>query len=709
MITKVNNLNEKSFKNYTGPNVEFKLKNAIFGYNGKGKTSLAEGIKKEFLKDENNTKNNIRFFNKDFIVKNLMLKEGDKLHIKGIQANFGEKEVDIEEKIKKLQEQIVDIKMIENDIEKTKNIINKRIDDIYKQRKGKTAIQKKRDDIVTEKWFANYKKDLDLAINLCGSEEELNSIVSDDSLEKKKRNINLLLIESLFEIEEESITECDKIFKKEYREDVIPKTIIIEWMKAGLEIHKHKDEKCWFCGGYVNQEEIEQRVNLYCDNEKQKAVFKLEQLKRHLIEFGRIVEDILKKQGNIISTLEDNKLIENFNQIKNNNCNIDAFIQLIDKKINNMPKSITYDYNSIIEKISIIKFEYEKIQKRKDEITNLLDTQIFRINDMIKGVIAKEILNDSIIVENRDILIKLNELKLKSINDNSNIEKSMTQLKNQKNNTNDFAMHINKIFRDIGIEFRLDLIDKDYIIKHQNNNITLSLEDISEGEKNLMALMFFYYELFNDEEQKRLKDEIKIIIIDDPISSMDAANKMYVLEIIKKILKMNVQVFIFTHVWEDYCNISYGMKENNDSNERCFEIRKNNGESSVNMIKNRENPYKHAFKEIYELSNKTTADDLSNCEIYHYPNVMRKVLEEFMEFKVQKSLPTLNNINNVCIALGLEYATENEKSKVALLLNVCNILSHKNSRNPEEILKSAKNLMRWIKAVDEIHFNTMKQ
>lgn len=35
MINKVNNLNEKSFKNYSGPDKEFKEKNIIFGYNGR--------------------------------------------------------------------------------------------------------------------------------------------------------------------------------------------------------------------------------------------------------------------------------------------------------------------------------------------------------------------------------------------------------------------------------------------------------------------------------------------------------------------------------------------------------------------------------------------------------------------------------------------------------------------------------------------------
>ena len=54
MIEQVTNLNLKSFKNYTGPTNKFVQANIIFGYNGRGKSTLAEGIVKEFLKVDGN-------------------------------------------------------------------------------------------------------------------------------------------------------------------------------------------------------------------------------------------------------------------------------------------------------------------------------------------------------------------------------------------------------------------------------------------------------------------------------------------------------------------------------------------------------------------------------------------------------------------------------------------------------------------------------
>ena len=46
MIIKLNNFTLKSFVGYTNPNdLFFRPKNILFGYNGKGKSSIAIGIK----------------------------------------------------------------------------------------------------------------------------------------------------------------------------------------------------------------------------------------------------------------------------------------------------------------------------------------------------------------------------------------------------------------------------------------------------------------------------------------------------------------------------------------------------------------------------------------------------------------------------------------------------------------------------------------
>lgn len=108
VIEQVKNFNKKSFKNYTGPVGKFAEINILFGYNGRGKSSLAKGLVEEFLKQGENEEKNIRFFNRNYITNNLMLEQSKDSKIKGVIANFGQKDVDTEKQIKELESKIID-------------------------------------------------------------------------------------------------------------------------------------------------------------------------------------------------------------------------------------------------------------------------------------------------------------------------------------------------------------------------------------------------------------------------------------------------------------------------------------------------------------------------------------------------------------------------------------------------------------------------
>jgi len=220
--------------------------------------------------------------------------------------------------------------------------------------------------------------------------------------------------------------------------------------------------------------------------------------------------------------------------------------------------------------------------------------------------------------------------------------------------------------------------------------------------------LFFYYELFADNKQQNIKPEIELIIVDDPISSMDDSNKFYILELMKNLLELqNQQVFVMTHSWDDYCNLSYG-KENNQTF-GTLEIRKNNGVSTLAKLSSKEKPYNYLFKEIYEFSKKSDEDLKTECQIYHYPNVMRRIFEEWYGFKIGRDLNFTSNLQKQ-IESHFAITSNTQKTKLGLLIKVCNILSHSinGSMNPQEIHQSAKYLMRLIEDKDKLHFDNMK-
>lgn len=381
------------------------------------------------------------------------------------------------------------------------------------------------------------------------------------------------------------------------------------------------------------------------------------------------------------------------------------------KKIEN---NVNFDFEKLKSISDAIKISISAIRTEKDKQLIELRKRQNSLETLVKGSIGLEIINSQSIKNKRqEIVIKENDLKIKEDANKTKLQE-IQNLEQQKSSTIDFANFVSQILNDINISLKIevDIDNRNYIIKSLYEDIPLTLSDISEGEKNLLALLFFYYELFNDSKQQNIKTEIELIIVDDPISSMDDSNKFYILELMKNLLNLrDQQIFILTHSWDDFCNLTYGKKAwEKDSKYATFEVRKNDGQSELVKLNNIEKPYKHLFKEIYNFSKKKITEDTTDCEIYHYPNIMRRIFEEWYSFKIGKDL-NLTSDQQERLVNDFKLFEDKKKMKLGVLLKVCNILSHSitNSINSQEIFQSAKFLMNLIKENDKLHFDNMKQ
>lgn len=711
MIETINNYTFKSFKNYSGPNDDekFKQKNLFFGYNGKGKTALSKGILTEIRKNPNVKGDNYRFFNKDFIKDNLLLENN--VDLKGIVANFGKENVDIEKTIEEKMKNYKDVPSLQKEKEILEQNAKNEVNSIFDLKKGKSSIKRRTAESIKE-LVVSYRKDLESALKVVKSKEDLKNVKDASSYEKELvtlQGIKLLTMEILTNDEIDTIS---LIMNKNYENNEIPSAEVLSWLEQGLIIHKHDNSrKCKFCGGNIEINEIEETINKYLNDKKQKDLIILNKL--HL-KIKEISELKLKENKDLMGNLINDSIYKYYDALSENQQQLISINEKIKTKLENFEKNESFDSATLKHIMSSINDNQLKISNAKQEKENELSKLIDKSNSLIKGSIALEILESKNIADELKKIEDKEKEILSASNSNSILIKEISELKNSKSTTNDFANFINELLQELGIDFYLDIIDNNYTIKHRRDDVSLTINDISEGENNLLALLFFYYELFNDKQQQNFKNEINYIIIDDPISSVDDVNKMYVLELIKKILELkNPQVFIFTHVWDDFCNLCYGKKDTKDKNGnetpfRFYEVKKNINGSYLVKTRTNETPYMHDFKEIYEFSQLDNADELDECEMYHYPNVMRKVLEEFMKFKVKNSSPTLDNITNVKIALcGNVNCSHQDDIQIPTLLDICNILSHRTVRTPDQILKSAQYLMRKIKEVDISHFSAM--
>lgn len=715
MITKLNNFTLKSFVGYTNPNdLLFRAKNILFGYNGKGKSSIAIGIKDEFLKDTSKKSENLRIFDRDYISNSLLL-ENSEGKIKGVEASFGKGGVDIENKIKELEKLIIkedEIGKLDKGIAKLRKEIRTEIDKIHDRRKGEANIQRKSKDESVERVIELYKKDFQDAKKIESDEEKLIKIIGDNAIEKHiAQNENLRPL-NLSKIQSTLIEEVKVIFKEKFGEDIsIPEFEVVQWIETGLKLHKDGDN-CKFCDGKLVYSDVKSKIAEFKENKRHKATEKLKQFREQL---QNILESIkaIEKESKTYTTNIGNEIDQHFSSISEKKQTIETLIISCQSKIDNIEVQENFDFEFLAETLKEIEVSISTISKTKNEQLLELRKKQNNLTTLVKGAIGLEILQ-SATIKNKLQEVKDKEIDLKQkLENNKKKQQEIQDLKQQKSLTKDFADFVSQILNDINISLKveLDTDNKNYIIKSTNENATLTIKDISEGEKNLLALLFFYYELFADNKQQSVKPEIELIIVDDPISSMDDSNKFYILELMKNLLELpNQQIFVLTHSWEDYCNLSYGKKawENNQPF-ATFEIRKSNGVSELSQLKNIEKPYKYLFKEIFEFSQKGEGELKTECQIYHYPNVMRRVFEEWYSFKIGKDLNFTSNIQKQ-VENDLEITSNTQKIKLGLLIKVCNILSHSinGTLNPQEIHQSAKYLMKLIADNDKLHFHNMK-
>lgn len=725
MITKLNSFTFKSFSNYTNPNhLHFRTKNILFGYNGKGKSSVAIGIKKEFLKDATKKPENLRIFDRDYISNSLLL-ENSEDKIKGVEASFGKGGVDIENKIKELEKLIIkedEIGKLEIDIAKLRKEIRTEIDKIHDRRKGEANIQRKSKEESVERVIELYKKDFLDAKKIEADEEKLIKINGDNAIEKQiAQNENLRTL-NLYKIQTTLIEEVKVIFKEKFGEDIsIPEYEVVQWIESGLNLHKEGD-KCKFCEGKLDFSDVKSKITQYKENKRHKATEKLKQFREQLQNLFESIKAI-EKESKTYTTNIGNEIEQHFSSISEKKQTIETLIISCQSKIDNIEVQENFDFELLAETLKELEVSISTISKTKNEQLLELRKKLNNLTTLVKGAIGLEILQSATIKDKlQEVKDKETELKEKREN-NKKKQQEIQDLKQQKSLTKDFADFVSQILNDINISLKvgLDTDNKNYIIKSTNENATLTIKDISEGEKNLLALLFFYYELFADNKQQNVKSEIELIIVDDPISSMDDSNRFYILELMKNLLELpNQQIFVLTHSWDDYCNLSYGKKAWDDKIDKkgneikskyaTFEIRKVNGKSELFKLENTEKPYKYLFKEIYEFSKKREDEVKTDCQIYHYPNVMRRVFEEWYSFKIGRDL-NLTSSQQDRITSELKITENREKTRLGLLLKVCNVLSHSinGSKNPQEIHQSAKYLMKLISDNDPLHFNNMKK
>ena len=224
--------------------------------------------------------------------------------------------------------------------------------------------------------------------------------------------------------------------------------------------------------------------------------------------------------------------------------------------------------------------------------------------------------------------------------------REISELNKHNANTEAAIDSINKILRDSGFQgFSIrakDGVENVYEIVRENGTVA---ENLSEGERNFIAFLYFYHRVRGSMNSEELKE--KIVVIDDPVSSMDSTALFIVSAIVREMINvcrnnteyLNPQVpgdyikqlFILTHNVYFHREVTYQQVGYYNCTS-FYMIRKNDNVSTVKLCKrqNKEIPSEEENYNPVQNSYAALWDELRDLHsTIPALNVMRRILEYY--------------------------------------------------------------------------------
>lgn len=622
--------------------------NYFYGSNGSGKTSLTNVLKDIVAHNEcrlewKNHESEVLVYNRDFVKDNFL--QSDK--IKGI-FTLGKDSKEAKEFIEKTTKEIAELRI--QIIGQTNTLGAKEVErDGLKSTFREACWQKK--DKYTEHFrdaYSGFLGSKDNFAKKCLDElKNTSSLLTIDEIKKKCDKIfkgSAITYDSINTIDISELSKFDshpllntKIIGKEDVE--IGKLISFlensDWIKEGLGFLEKSKPKCPFCQQQVN-DDLKDKIEEFFDVTYEE---KCEEIKK----FARAYHDYYNAQLTILNEINARRIdILDYSELS-------LKIQLLEQKfksniilLSNKVKSPSTtikldDLGDLLkDAASIVNAFKNEINKHNQTVSNLdkekkqliseiwrfiveeLATEINNFNSKLNGISKAEgNLNTAKIAKENEVNQKLKELRDK--------EEEITSVTHTVN-------EINRILNLFGFNsFKLSEAPEKGCYKIVRENGEDAKETLSEGEYTFITFLYFYQLLKGSNESSGVSKD-RIVVIDDPISSLDSNVLFVVSHLVKEVIKDCKsgnngiqQVFVLTHNVYFYKEVTYkGSRESKSKDETFWIVKKLNGRSSV--INHPNNPIQTTYEMLWR-----ELDDLNSINKITVFNTLRRILEYYFK------------------------------------------------------------------------------
>lgn len=613
--------------------------NILFGWNGSGKTTLSKifyNIETDTKSENcsfkiktdtatlsetdslNDLKSKIRVFNDDYINKTLRSdKQIPYIFFAGKDAvDYSAEEEKLEEKRKELNKIV--LPNTHNDIaEKTAKLIREitGINGYKKELIGaSTYASYHRPDF--QKRFVNIQEkikngDFTDPSTLIRSDIDVLKIqlVNSDRITKNGKDIQKAaqwLIDNVVNINSHlGSTPIQELSKRltSLSEDQIA------WVKQGVLLHFGESvthDKCIFCDSDIkNSNELLKHFS-------EEVVFAINNVDSFIRQIEMHTASLAKLESpTVAQTADANKLRSIF----------DSIVPVLREKrnaISTKKDSITVDTNEL------------------EPLTTITESDATSTAYLIEShyVAEQYLAYETACSELKNATDKKNNLQ-KEVNE---LDEKVRTLKQKAKNTHESASALNTLFKIVFPYRKIEITDSDdgagYILKRDGTNCPFT--SLSEGEKNFIALAYFIYSI-NDAQNKLADDGI--VLIDDPVSSLDKQAIFQIFSIVVSEIKKNPsrQYFLLTHNLDFLGHLKEVFsKQIGKGNVRLMSLSATNDGCVIgdmdSLLKNHRSDYYYVFSILYGFKDACSLEDS-----YLVVNLLRRWLETFLEFKFSTS------------------------------------------------------------------------
>ncbi len=720
---------------------EFARYNLIYGWNGTGKTTISRifralelrirpdvgqvtiGIDNKDIQGDDfpNITIPIRVFNRDFINENVFRLDGADLP--GIFM-VGKENIEKQQNLENLKRDLAEEQKVLVDAQARKQNANRDLDRfcIDHAKLIKDTLLSPGPNPYNNYDKSDYRRQAELILKEGGAksphftEDDRNSLLSQCRATQKSKvetikyhfpdlsalaqKTNQLLLETV-------VSKVIETLKND--------TELAKWTRDGLLLHKKRhSEQCLFCGqplpnNYLSN--LEAHFSTEYENFIDRIDKQIKIIKLMLDEASKVS---VHSNGDIYDFLafEYEKACKAFKEALNT---MNRFLNQIQKLLENKKNRI---FDSLTERIDVPVFDAQSID-RLNEVIQRHNQSCDNFQQRMES--ARESLARDMIAQSIEEFIRLKNEADQATTDEQSAQQKIQQLNNDISLLEREIIQHRKPAEDLNEELKsylghdelqFEIKETGYSITR--NGVTASL--LSEGEITAIALLYFLKSL----EDRQFDLKRGIVVLDDPVSSLDANALYLAFGFIRSRTQNAGQLFILTHDFSFFRQVHnwfYHMKAPKSSAignrpSRFYMLECTGGQDGRRgciqpldpLLEKYDSEYQYIFSRLYRASSLNKKDHLE--ENYIYPNMARRLLETFLAFRMPDIAGELTNQMQ---------KVEFDEAKKFRILRFVHTYSHSSEMSEMEhdpsLLAEAPSvladLMELMKKLDPVHYSAM--